>query len=227
MAKEKFLYITAMTGAVICFIGDNLLGAYVPATDFGSRLMCISFSYEWANVHPYIFAAAGACGVISLMLMFAGFYAIYMRMKDADSGLARPFLLSSFVFTAAGTLYHNVFAIAAYVYNRLSSVGYAGAKEFSLELFKVFIIVSIPAVIGYAGMTVMMFVSAFKGEIMQRHMCLINPFILMVGCIILSKLLPQTAFVNGVFGFGQQSIGLFIVFLTMYITGKHRHQGDK
>ncbi len=214
--KEKRAYIIAMIGAVICFIGDNLLGAYIPAADFGNRLMCISFSYDWANVNPYIFAAAGACGIISLLMMFAGFYGIHLRMKKADSALAKPFLLSAFIFVAAGTLYHNVFAISAYAYNRLTVLGFEDAKGFALELFNVFIIVSLPAAIGYAAMTILMFISAFKGEILQKKLCWINPLVFMMVCILLSKLLPQTAFVNGVFGFGQQSIGLFIVFLVMY-----------
>ena len=224
--RAKNLYITAMLGAVICFIGDNLLGAYVPAADFGNKLMCISFSYEWADVHPYIFAAAGACGVISLLMMSAGFYGIYLHMKKAGSVLAKPFLLSAFVFVSVGILYHNVFAIAAYAYNRLADLGIEEAESFSLELFNVFIIVSLPAAVGYAVMTILMFISAYKGEILQKRICWINPLIFMIICIILSKLLPQTAFVNGVFGFGQQSIGFFIVFTAMYITSK-KSSGNK
>ncbi len=68
MKKERTLYIIAMTGAVICFVGDNLLGFYKPASDFGSKLLFISFSYEWADADPAVFIAAGFLGVISLLL---------------------------------------------------------------------------------------------------------------------------------------------------------------
>ena len=68
MKKERTLYIIAMTGAVICFVGDNLLGFYKPASDFGSKLLFISFSYEWAHADPAVFIAAGFLGVISLLL---------------------------------------------------------------------------------------------------------------------------------------------------------------
>lgn len=218
--KERTLFIIAMIGAVICFIGDNLLGAYVPAADFGNKLMCINFSYEWADVHPYIFAAAGACGIVSLLMMYAGFYGIYLEMKKADSALAKPFLPASSVFVSVGMLYHNVFAIAAYTYNRLTDSGFADAASFSLGLFNVFIIVSLPAAVGYAVLTVLMFISAFRGEILNRRICWINPLVFMMISVLLSKLLPQTAFVNGVFGFGQQSIGLFIVFTVFLLTGR-------
>ncbi|MBQ8983884.1 MAG: class I SAM-dependent methyltransferase [Lachnospiraceae bacterium] len=41
-------------------------------------------------------------------------------------------------------------------------------------------------------------------------------------CIMLSKILPRTSFVNGVLSMGQQSIGLFFVFLTLYFTSKEK-----
>ena len=44
----------------------------------------------------------------------------------------------------------------------------------------------------------------------------------MVLSLILSKILPQTSLVNGLFGMGQQSIGLFITFVALYMPGKER-----
>ena len=113
--KKKKLYILAILGAIICFVGDNLLGYYVPADDFGNKLLCINFSYEWANVNPVVFVVAGICGVISLLMMFAGFYGIYLRMKKGNTFISKIFLLGAFIFVSVGTLYHNVFAIAAYI----------------------------------------------------------------------------------------------------------------
>ena len=227
MKKERILYVTAMIGAVICFVGDNLLGFYKPASDFGSKLLFISFSYEWADASPAVFVAAGFLGVISLLLMFAGFYGVYLRMKSAKDSLSKPFLLSSFVFVSVGTLYHNVFAVAAYTYNRLTQAGYDNAKQFALDLFNKFIVVGGLAALGYAGLVLLLFISAVKGNIYpKKWMCIINPFVFMVLCILLSKVLPQTPLVNGFFGLGQQSMGLFIVFMFLLLTCGKNHTGE-
>lgn len=222
LIKEKRLYIVAILGAIICFIGDNLLGYYTPAADFGNKVMRINFSYEWADVSSYRFVVAGACGVISLLMMFAGFYGIYLRMKKLNSKFSKPFLFSSFIFVAVGTMYHNVFAIAAYIFNKLSNYGFMEAKKLTLDVFNTFILVGAFAAVGYAVMVILFFIDSIKGVIYpKKWMCIINPFVFMMICIVLSKVLPQTAFVNGVFDLGQQSVGLFIVFCVLLFTASH------
>ena len=217
--KEKELYLIAMSGAIICFIGDNLLGYYIPAEDFGNKLMCINFSYEWANVNPNRFVWAGLCGIISLIMMFAGFYGIYLRIKKKSNYPSKAFLFASFLFTSVGTMYHNVFAIVAYTYNKLVQSHFDAAKTVSLDIFNTFILVGALAAVGYAVIVIIMFMEGIKGNLYPRKwMCIINPFVFMVICIWLSKILPQTAFVNGVFNLGQQSLGLFIVFVTLWFT---------
>ncbi|MBQ8984186.1 MAG: hypothetical protein IJ079_11435 [Lachnospiraceae bacterium] len=219
--KEKRLYNIAMVGAVICFIGDILLGLFTPALEFGNKIVGISFSYEWADVEPVRFVIAGFLGSVALLLMFSGFYGIYLRMKDRNDGLSSLFLLSAFVFVSVGTLYHNVFAVTAYTYNKLMACGFDQAQDISMDIFNTFILVSIPAAIGYACMTVVFFISCLKGNIYpKRWMCFINPLVCMLICVALSKILPQTPFVNGIFSMGQQSIGLFIVFMTLFVTSK-------
>ena len=221
---EKKCYVVAMIGAIICFIGDNLLGYFAPTADFGSKLLCINFSYEWANADPIRFAIAGLCGVVALLMMFVGFYGIFLRIKN-DKLIARGFLLASFVFVSVGTLYHNVFAIAAYSYNKLMQSGVENAQAFTMDVFNTFIAVGSLAALGYAVMVVILFVQTVRGKIYpSRWMCLLNPFLIMIVCIVLSKVLPRTAFVNGVFGLGQQSIGLFILFVTLHLTCKNSNQ---
>ena len=218
--SERKLYVIAILGAVICFIGDNLLGYFVPAADFGNALLCINFSYDWANVDPVRFVIAGACGVVSLPMMFAGFYGIYTKIKS-DMLISRLFLLASFVFVSVGTLYHNVFAIAAYIYNKLVQSGFDNAQAFTMDVFNKYILVGSLAALGYAVMTIILFVESIRGKIFRfKWMCVINPLLIMMVCIVLSKTLPQTAFVNGVFDLGQQSIGFFILFVTLTL-GKH------
>ena len=207
--KEKGLYIIAIIGSIICFIGDNLLGFYTPTPNFGNKIVGISFSYEWAEVDPARFAVAGFLGVVALIMMFAGMYAVYLRMKNNGDSLSKPFLLSALLFVSVGTLYHNVFAITAYIFNRLSPSGMETAQTISMEIFNTYILVGALAAVGYAGLVILFFISSFRGNIYpHRSMCLINPFIIMVLSLILSKLLPQTPIVNGFFGMGQQSIGL-------------------
>lgn len=220
--SERKLYFIAILGAVICFVGDNLLGYFVPASDFGNKLLCINFSYEWANVNPIRFVIAGLCGMVSLLMMFAGFYGVYLRIKE-DKVNSKIFLLGSFIFASVGIMYHNVFAIAAYIYNRLKNTGYNNAEVLTLETFNIFIIVGSLAALGYAVVVIIMFWEAIKGYLYPRKwMCIVNPAFFMIICILLSKILPQTAFVNGVFDLGQQSIGLFITFFTLFLTSGTR-----
>ena len=226
MLTEKKLYVVAIIGSIICFIGDNLLGYFLPSPDFGSKLLCISFSHEWANADPIRFVMAGLCGVVSLLMMFAGFYGIYTRIKG-DKLISRIFLLASFVFVSVGTLYHNVFAITAYIYNRLIQSGFDNAQTFTMDVFNKFIYVGSLAVLGYAVMVVIFFAESVRGKIYPSiWMCVLNPFLIMMVCILLSKVLPQTALVNGVFGLGQQSIGFFIIFVTLYLTVKRSNRFD-
>ena len=130
--QEKKLYIIAMIGALICFTGDILLGFFTPAPDFMNKYIGICFSYEWAEADPVRFAIAGFLGTIALLLIFLGFYGVYLRMKANKDRLSKLFLLSAFVFVSVGTLYHNVFAVTAYVYNKLSLL-----FDFEIRLFKV------------------------------------------------------------------------------------------
>ena len=219
--QQKRLYLIGILGAVICFIGDNLLGFFMPDQDFGSKLLCISFSYEWADADPLRFMAAGACGVIALLMMFAGFYGIYLRIKEKNGHLAKAFLFSSFVFVSVGTLYHNVFAAAGYIYNRLSENGFEGAELVSLDFFHAFIAVAALAAAGYIGMALTLFIAVLKGGVFSsKWMCLVNPLVFMAVCVTLSRILPQTPFINGVFGFGQQSIGFFIIFCVLIFHNK-------
>ena len=219
--REKKLYIIAIIGAVICFVGDNLLGYFAPSSDFGSKLLCINFSYEWADVNPIRFVIAGLCGVVSLLMMFAGFYGIYSRIKN-DKRISKIFIAASFVFVSVGILYHNVFAIAAYLYNRLTQSGFKDAQAFTMDVFNTFILVGALAVLGYGVMVIIIFVEALRGNIYPaKWMCVLNPFLIMIVCILLSKVLPQTALVNGVFGLGQQSIGFFILFISLFFTCKN------
>ncbi len=119
-------------------------------------------------------------------------------------------------------MYHNVFAIAAYIYNRLENKGITNAEALTLEVFNTFILVGALAAVGYAFMVAVMFWEAIKGNVYPyKWMCIINPAFFMIICILLSKILPQTAFVNGVFGLGQQSVGLFIVFMTLFFCSKN------
>jgi hypothetical protein len=216
--KERKLYVVAVIGAIICFTGDNLLGYFVPTSDFGNKLMCINFSYEWADADPIRFVMAGLCGVVALLMMFVGFYGIYSRIKD-DRLIAKSFIFASFVFVSVGTLYHNVFAVAAYIYNKLIQNGFGNAQAFTMDVFNTFILVGSLAAVGYAVMVIIIFIESIRGKVFPfKWMCVMNPFLIMIVCIVLSKILPQTAFVNGVFGLGQQSIGLFILFVTLYLT---------
>ena len=51
--------------------------------------------------------------------MFCGFYAIYREMITKKCNYSKLFIICAFVFASVGTLYHCVFAMTAYIYNKL------------------------------------------------------------------------------------------------------------
>lgn len=216
--KNNLFFLIAMLGAIICFIGDNLLGCFMPSKLFGNSIFFPSFSFDWANANPLRFAIGGLCGVVALLMMSCGFYSIYEIMKCKKLKYANIFLISSFVFTSVGTLYHCVFAMTAFVYNRLFNEGISNAQSISEELFYTFIGVSAFAAIGFGLLSIILFWATYKKQICNsKYMALINPVIIMLICILLSKILPSTNYINGIFGWGQQSIGLFFTFLIYYL----------
>lgn len=220
--KNHLFFLTAMLGAIICFIGDNLLGCFMPSKLFGNAILFPAFSFDWANANPLRFAVGGLCGVVALLMMSCGFYAIYRIMICKKLKYANIFLISSFVFTSVGTLYHCVFAMTAFVYNRLSHAGISIAQSISEELFDTFIGVSALAAIGFGLLSIILFWAAYKKQICDsKFMALINPLIIMLICVLLSKILPPTKYINGIFGWGQQSIGLFFTFLIYDIKFKY------
>lgn len=100
-----------------------------------------------------------------------------------------------------------------------SYAGFPAAKDFTMDLFNKFVVVGALAAVGYGIVVILMFVDSLRGIIFpHKWMSIINPFFFMVICIVLSKMLPQSAFINGVFNLGQQSLGLFIVFLVLFFT---------
>jgi len=80
MNLNKKLFIVGIIGSVLCFAGDMLLGCFTPSKEFGNSIIFPPFSDDWANSSPYRFVVGGLFGLIALLLMFCGFYAIYREM---------------------------------------------------------------------------------------------------------------------------------------------------
>ena len=130
MTIKKLFYI-AIAGSVLCFCGDLLLGCFYPVKKVGMFHLFPAFSEEWSNAAPSRFVIGGILGVIALLLMFCGFYAIFVLLKDKASKYDKTFLIASAVFVAVGTLYHCVFAISAWLYNQLAIENITLAKQIS------------------------------------------------------------------------------------------------
>ena len=80
MNLNKKLFMVGIIGSVLCFTGDMLLGCFAPSKEFGNSIIFPPFSEDWANSSPNRFIIGGLFGVIALLLMFCGFYAIYREM---------------------------------------------------------------------------------------------------------------------------------------------------
>lgn len=218
MDLNKKLFIVGIIGSVLCFVGDMLLGCFTPSKEFGNSIIFPPFSEDWANSSLYRFIIGGLFGVIALLLMFCGFYAIYRIMKANKCKYSKLFIVCAFVFVSVGTLYHCVFAITAYIYNKLSNLQVLEAKLIAEQLFYVFIGVASLAAVAFAGLSVYLFFVSITGKFNNKKwLSIFNPLFIMLVSIILSKIFPANKVVNGVFAWGQQSIALFITFMMFLI----------
>lgn len=214
-------------GGIICLAGDVLLGWFNPVESFGLSNLFPIFSKEWAEVSPVRFVVGGACGVIALILMFPGFYALYEIMKIKCQKLSRIFLIGAALFCSVGILYHCIFAIAAYSYNRLTALGIMEAEIYTWDVFITFLPLALIAVIGFCIVSILLFTVSVCGKMgFPRWIAAFNPCIIMFLSIILSKLLPASRAVNGILGWGQQSIGIIIMFIAYLLMYKKQNAHD-
>ena len=226
MNLNKKLFVVGIIGSVLCFAGDMLLGCFTPTKEFGNSRIFPPFSDDWANSSPYRFVIGGLFGVIALLLMFCGFYAIYREMIVKKCKYSKLFIICAFVFVSVGTLYHCVFAMTAYIYNRLYTLQVLESKLIAEQLFFVFIAVASLAAVAFAGLSVYLFFMTITGKFNnERWLSIFNPLLIMLVLIILSKILPANKVVNGVFAWGQQSIALFITFMMFLICSIRNNHG--
>lgn len=226
MNLNKKLFVVGIIGSVLCFAGDMLLGCFTPTKEFGNSMIFPPFSDDWANSSPYRFVIGGLFGVIALLLMFCGFYAIYREMIAQKCKYSKLFIICAFVFVSVGTLYHCVFAMTAYIYNRLYTLQVLESKLIAEQLFFVFIAVASLAAVAFAGLSVYLFFVTVTGKFNnEKWLSIFNPLLIMLVLIILSKILPANKVINGVFAWGQQSIALFITFMMFLICSIRNNHG--
>lgn len=162
MNLNKKLFIVGIIGSVLCFAGDMLLGCFTPSKEFGNSIIFPPFSDDWANSSPYRFVIGGLFEVIALLLMFYGFYAIYREMIAKKCKYSKLFIICAFV--SVGTLYHCVFAMTAYIYNRLYNLQILESKLIAEQLFFAFIAVASLAAVAFAGLSVYLFFVTITGK---------------------------------------------------------------
>ena len=148
MIIKKLFYI-AIAGSLLCFCGDMLLGCFYPMEKVGIFHLFPAFSEEWSNATSIRFIIGGLLGVIALLLMFCGFYAISVLLKEKVGKYDKLFFIASIVFVSVGTLYHCVFAISAWLYNQLAEENIVLAKRISERFFTTFICVAFLAAISF------------------------------------------------------------------------------
>lgn len=210
MTIKKLFYI-AIAGSVLCFCGDMLLGCFYPMEKVGIFHLFPAFSEEWSNATSIRFIIGGLLGVIALLLIFCGFYAISVLLKEKVGKYDKLFFIASIVFVSVGTLYHCVFAISAWLYNQLAEENIVLAKRISERFFTTFICVAFLAAISFIILSIIIFCVAIKGTWGKKRWVLINPLLFMGISIMVATVLPANAIINGVFDWGQQSLALLLV----------------
>ena len=216
--KITILFVIAIIGSILCFVGDLLLGCFYPVESTGIAVLFPAFSEQWASANGARFIGGAICGIVALLMMFCGFYSIFLSMNQLNTKCRKIFLIASFVFVAVGTVYHCTFAITAWLYNKISNFDPIMAQQISSEFFNTFIFVAVLAVIGFIILSSIIFFASIKGACgNSKWFVLVNPLFFMVILVALAKILPPNAIVTGIFDWGQQSISLFLVF-SIYLT---------
>lgn len=112
MEIKKLLRLGAI-GNSLCWIGDVLLSAFPHATSG------LKVDPAWIGAPLWRFSLSAILGSLAMMFVLAGFYGLYLLLKEKSPRLSFLFLISAFLSCIPGAVFHCLCTTTAWFYARM------------------------------------------------------------------------------------------------------------
>ena len=175
MSIIQILFLIAIAGHLLCGYCDCLL-TYVPGgKKFGAKqlkdktLMAETFE-KMPLKNPLL---SMLLGCLALFMCSAGYYGIYLWMKDFSESYAVIILISSAIFIVAGTAHHILCGVAEWMYVRMGRTEEAFYAV--IKLFKDTSATMIACYLGWGVFGIIMLIAVITGITdIPRWACIFN-----------------------------------------------------
>lgn len=180
MSLIKILFLIAIIGHILCGVCDCLL-TYVPGGKFGAEQLSdndklkATFS-KMPLKNPLL---SMLLGVLAMLMFSAGYYGIYLWLKEYSVTLAVIVLISSAVFIIPGVAHHVFCGAAEWFYIKMGMT--EEARQTIIKFFKDTSSTMIVCYLGMAVFAVTLFIAVVTGKTdLPRCACIFNSALLYI-----------------------------------------------
>ena len=180
MSLIKILFLIAIIGHILCGVCDCLL-TYVPGGKFGAEQLSdndklkATFS-KMPLKNPLL---SMLLGVLAMLMFSAGYYGIYLWLKEYSMTLAVIVLISSAVFIIPGVAHHVFCGAAEWFYIKMGMT--EEARQTIIKFFKDTSSTMIVCYLGMAVFAVTLFIAVVTGKTdLPRWACIFNSALLYI-----------------------------------------------
>lgn len=180
MSLIKILFLIAIIGHILCGVCDCLL-TYVPGGKFGAEQLSdndklkATFS-KMPLKNPLL---SMLLGVLAMLMFSAGYYGIYLWLKEYSVTLAVIVLISSAVFIIPGVAHHVFCGAAEWFYIKMGMT--EEARQTIIKFFKDTSSTMIVCYLGMAVFAVTLFIAVVTGKTdLPRWACIFNSALLYI-----------------------------------------------
>ena len=180
MSLIKILFLIAIIGHILCGVCDCLL-TYVPGGKFGAEQLSdndklkATFS-KMPLKNPLL---SMLLGVLAMLMFSAGYYGIYLWLKEYSVTLAVIVLISSAVFIIPGVAHHVFCGAAEWFYIKMGMT--EEARQTIIKFFKDTSSTMIVCYLGTAVFAVTLFIAVVIGKTdLPRWACIFNSALLYI-----------------------------------------------
>ena len=180
MSLIKILFLIAINGHILCGVCDCLL-TYVPGGKFGAEQLSdndklkATFS-KMPLKNPLL---SMLLGVLAMLMFSAGYYGIYLWLKEYSVTLAVIVLISSAVFIIPGVAHHVFCGAAEWFYIKMGMT--EEARQTIIKFFKDTSSTMIVCYLGMAVFAVTLFIAVVTGKTdLPRWACIFNSVLLYI-----------------------------------------------
>ncbi len=180
MSLIKILFLIAIIGHILCGVCDCLL-TYVPGGKFGAEQLSdndklkATFS-RMPLKNPLL---SMLLGVLAMLMFSAGYYGIYLWLKEYSVTLAVIVLISSAVFIIPGVAHHVFCGAAEWFYIKMGMT--EEARQTIIKFFKDTSSTMIVCYLGMAVFAVTLFIAVVTGKTdLPRWACIFNSALLYI-----------------------------------------------